>query len=71
MPTQIGWRYCKKCQELFYAGSSSLGACAAGGHHDPKGSWFYTLVFDEPQTGQRGWKHCNKCHALNLLYLST
>ena len=70
MPTQIGWRYCKKCQELCYAGGSSLGSCAAGGQHDPKGSWFYTLIFDEPQTGQRGWKHCNKCHALNYAGVS-
>jgi len=65
MPNQIGWRYCKKCQALFYSGSSSLGSCSAGGQHDPKGSWLYTLKFDELQNGQRGWKHCNKCHALN------
>src|SRR6266496_2225413 len=70
MPTQIGWRYCQQCQEVFYAGASSFGSCAAGGHHDPKGSWFYTLIFDEPQNGQRGWKHCNKCHALNYTGVS-
>jgi CubicO group peptidase (beta-lactamase class C family) len=65
MPNQIGWRYCKKCQALFYSGFSSLGSCSTGGQHDPKGSWFYTLKYDELQNGQRGWKHCNKCHTLN------
>jgi hypothetical protein len=70
MPTQIGWRYGKQCQGLCYAGGSSVGSCATAGHHDPTGSWFYTLIFDEPQNGQRGWKRCNTCHALNYAGVS-
>lgn len=61
MGTQIGWRFCRKCQALVY---NSPAPCVAGGQHDTGGSFNYALNFANPAAGQNGWRHCNKCHAL-------
>jgi CubicO group peptidase (beta-lactamase class C family) len=43
--SQDNWRWCKKCQVLAYVGSSSAGACGAGGLHDHEGSGNYILGY--------------------------
>lgn len=62
---QSGWRWCKKCQSLFFAGNSTQGVCPAGGPHDHTGSGHY--VVPDSGTGQSGWRWCNKCQVLFFL----
>ncbi len=40
---QSSWRWCHKCQGLFFAGNPTSGACPAGGGHDYAGSGDYSL----------------------------
>ena len=47
---QTDWRWCKKCQELFFSGVS-LGVCPAGGSHDPSGSINYKLTIVDGNEG--------------------
>jgi hypothetical protein len=54
------WRWCNKCQDLFFAGNN-LGVCATGGTHDDTGSSDYVL---NALDGQPGWRWCNKCQGL-------
>jgi hypothetical protein len=35
---QGGWRWCNKCEGLFYSGGYTSGNCPAGGGHDSSGS---------------------------------
>lgn len=61
---QTDWRWCKKCQGLFFSGVS-LGVCPAGGSHDPSGSINYKLtIVDGNEGDQRGWRWCKKCQGL-------
>jgi hypothetical protein len=41
---QQGWRWCRKCQVLFFNGNGHFGICPCGGGHDPTGSGAYTLM---------------------------
>jgi hypothetical protein len=68
---QTGWRYCGKCQGLFF-GLHPNSKCPAGKAHVDMGS-YYTLMYDlpkapgqEPWAGpaQPGWRWCNKCQGL-------
>jgi hypothetical protein len=64
---QNNWRWCNKCQGLFYGGpDSSMGVCPAGGNHDLKGSGDYVLAYGiTPSSGQQNnWRWCNKCQGL-------
>ena len=66
MPAQAqeNWRWCHKCQGLFFAGNPGS-HCPAGGAHDNAGSFNYVLVPDSPlYPGQAGWRWCNKCQGL-------
>lgn len=61
---QQHWRWCQKCQGLFYAGQS---ICSAGGVHDHTGSSSYRLehsVPSVPNRSQADWKWCHKCQGL-------
>lgn len=40
---QGDWKWCRKCQCLTYAPNENTSVCAAGGHHDTKGSFIYYL----------------------------
>jgi hypothetical protein len=64
--TQGNWRWCDKCQGLWYAGNPSGGHCPAGGSHSHTGSSDYWLdtstVFEYPQ--QDNWRWCDKCEGL-------
>lgn len=62
---QPSWKWCNKCQCMFYAGGAKMGLCQAGGAHDPTGSNDYTLVYDASYTsGQDNWRWCSKCQEL-------
>lgn len=62
---QHGWRWCKKCQGLFYGPAAAQSHCPAGGTHDGSSSGDYSLVQnDSSSPGQHGWKWCNKCQGL-------
>ena len=60
---QDKWRWCKKCQGLYYSGHSQ-GACSAGGNHEMKDSGDYSLVHYTPDAGQNMWRWCNRCQGL-------
>jgi hypothetical protein len=38
---QTGWRWCKKCEGLFFALHDHKGVCPAGGEHSEEGSSWY------------------------------
>ena len=63
---QPDWRWCHKCQGLFFAGGQSfVGSCPAGGQHDKGGSGNYTLAHNLPEApGQPDWRWCHKCQGL-------
>ena len=61
---QKNWRWCHKCQGLFFAGNAGS-HCPAGGAHDKTGSGNYDLVQNWPQApGQDNWRWCHKCQGL-------
>jgi hypothetical protein len=41
---QSGWRWCGKCQSLFYGPNIKSSACVRGGAHEDNGSGDYTLT---------------------------
>ncbi len=59
-----GWRFCNKCQVMFYTDAES-NSCAAGKTHVPQG-YKFRLPFDIPETStaQKNWRSCNKCQAM-------
>ncbi|WP_159440698.1 M36 family metallopeptidase [Mucilaginibacter sp. OK098] len=64
---QNNWRWCHKCQGMYFGGSATQGVCPAGGQHDHTGSGNYDLVHDwAAAPGQNNWKWCNKCQGLHF-----
>ena len=62
---QSGWRWCYKCEGLWFAFNGTPGRCPAGDGHSDAGSGDYTLKFDtEDHVGQNGWRHCTQCQGL-------
>ena len=62
---QDGWRWCRKCQGLWFAGNRTRGACPSGGGHQQTGSGNYRLLNNSPGSGgQRDWRWCRKCQGL-------
>jgi hypothetical protein len=63
---QNAWRFCNKCESMFYDGYPNKGLCPAGGGHAAQG-YDFILHYDDnrgrPQT-QFDWRFCNKCHAM-------
>jgi len=65
MARQINWRWCKKCQGLFYSGNPDQGACPSGGKHDASSSGYYDAVIGDNIAGaQNFWRWCYKCEGL-------
>jgi hypothetical protein len=59
--TQPNWRWCRKCQGLWFAGNPAS-VCPAGGSHDQVGSGNYMLVGNAPAyPGQQNWRWCRRC----------
>jgi hypothetical protein len=64
LPGQENWRWCSKCQGLFFA-SNDLGACPAGSSHSQAGSGNYMLLTLTPGwSDQHNWRWCSKCQGL-------
>jgi len=62
-PGQPNWRFCNKCEALFFDGYPQKGVCAAGGGHVAAG-YNFTLRYDAKAEGTSGWRFCNKCQVL-------
>lgn len=43
---QTGWKFCRKCQSLFYGPQEAISFCPRGAQHDGTESHTYTLEFD-------------------------
>src|SRR6266702_3705168 len=55
MPEQAAWRFCAKCEAMFFDGFPSKGVCAAGGPHQAAGfNFVLPHVDDEPATFDSG-----------------
>jgi hypothetical protein len=69
---QGGWRWCNKCQGLFFTSLPTTGWCPAGGGHAWKGSNQYLLSRDPILytpfgfAVYPGWRWCNRCQGLFL-----
>jgi hypothetical protein len=59
---QTEWRWCKKCEGLFFAGNAKNGVCLDGKEHDPSESGHYSMIAAEG--GQSGWRRCKSCESL-------
>jgi hypothetical protein len=61
---QAKWRWCHKCQGLFFGGNPGS-HCPKGGKHSDTGSGNYRLVQNTPSyPGQDNWRWCHKCQGL-------
>jgi hypothetical protein len=65
---QSDWRWCNKCQGLFFGSSVANSRCPAGGTHAPaaqSGSADYNLPHNAPAAGRQSeWRWCNRCQGL-------
>jgi hypothetical protein len=66
---QSEWRWCNKCQGLFYAGPEwNLGRCPQGGSHYATISSSYHYIMWSDLSGsphlQGGWRFCQKCRSM-------
>jgi hypothetical protein len=65
---QDNWRWCGKCEGLFYGGHQSTSNCPTGGTHDGSGSYDYQLFYLDPPVSasdiQPNWRWCGKCEGL-------
>ena len=65
MAKQNGWRWCLKCQGLFFSGHPLQGVCPSGGSHDARQSGHYAILVGDGIPGaQDGWRWCQKCQGL-------
>ena len=63
-PGQANWRWCHKCQGLYFAGNPGSNARPAA-RTTQTGSGDYTLIHQAPLAfGQHGWRWCKKCQGL-------
>jgi hypothetical protein len=66
---ETGWRWCHKCQVMFYPGFKDPGwgaICPADYRpHDGSSSANYAALVGEDAPGQQGnWRHCLKCQGI-------
>jgi hypothetical protein len=71
--TQINWRYCDKCQQMFFDGFPVKGTCPADIGHSSTGvmggsghrayGYKFRLRHDAPGSAgyQEGWRYCENC----------
>lgn len=62
---QPDWRFCNKCESMFYNGYPDKGRCPAGGAHTAQG-YNFVLPHDsgETPTAQAHWRFCSKCKSM-------
>ena len=62
LPKQDQWRWCEKCNGLWFSGGGSAGRCPAFGSHSAVGSGNYGLVDSISYPGgQEQWRWCRDC----------
>src|SRR5262245_53182644 len=62
--TERDWRWCSKCQGLWYEGNGAA-RCPAGNNHSKKDSDNYSLVYDATSApGESNWRRCKRCQGL-------
>src|SRR5690242_17752738 len=64
--SQDGWRFCDKCQGLFFGDylSGQTTVCPAGGRHTGLVSYIYRLDDGVGSPLQDNWRLCNRCQGL-------
>jgi hypothetical protein len=64
-PAQSEWRFCHKCQSMFFNGYPTKGLCPGGGEHEAAG-YNFVLPHDVAGTGnmQTDWRFCEKCQVM-------
>lgn len=60
-PGQHHWRWCSKCQGLWF-GDAATSACPATGLHSV-GSGDYSIALN-PEDTQQDWRWCNRCQGI-------
>ena len=63
---QADWRFCNKCNGMFWNGTADKGRCPAGDGHIPQG-FLFSLHFDSNKAGnkiQYDWRFCSKCRTM-------
>jgi hypothetical protein len=62
---QSAWRFCNKCESLFFDGYPAKGVCPRGGGHAAQG-FVFVLPHDVSSRGyvEKDWRFCNKCHSM-------
>ncbi len=60
---QADWRWCNKCQGLWFGPNAAQSTCPKGGRHVQTGSGNYALAH-EIGAGQENWRWCSKCQGL-------
>lgn len=66
---EYNWRFCKKCNAIFFDGRKAKGRCWDGHGHMAAGYNFYMVtaaVGENIPPGQDGWRVCKKC--LTMFY---
>ena len=66
---QSAWRYCAKCEALFFDGfPNNKGRCAKGGAHEARQGLGYDYLLSHdvpPNASQQGeWRACGKCQSI-------
>ena len=69
VPVQDNWRWCDKCQGIFFGPSVAASSCPSGGTHSAhaqSGSGNYSLPHNAPADASRQseWRWCDKCQGL-------
>ena len=65
--TERSWRWCNKCQGLWWGGFQAQSTCPEGGQHSLTGSPNYSLVHSAtptPPNHEALWRWCNRCQGL-------
>lgn len=66
---QSEWRWCSKCNGMFFTGNETQGVCPKGDAHDGSTSGKYVLRYgvdksDNADGVQGNWRRCKKCEGL-------
>ena len=62
---QDKWRWCRKCEGMFFNGNATAGVCPRGGEHDSTKSGFYRFTFGKRSATDDGnFRWCIKCEGM-------
>lgn len=62
---QSDWRFCTKCDAMFFDGFPGKGVCAGGGGHTAAGFMFVLPhSVGETPNAQGAWRFCQKCNVM-------